>query len=204
MELKQFIPQEYCLRCEVCCRFPEQHTVWAPKFTPLEKAAALNLVRKEFSKETKERSSRTGFTHDEVIKAVEINNIPPLLFSQPTNTQTEHRHAHRINLLPCEHGFRCPCFAVGENQCLIYAHRPFECQLYPFLLLEKDGQFFLAQDMKCPYLKSGDANALDAYKHYLQAVFKKQECMSFLSKHRDLFSKYDPHDLEIVCSIRLD
>lgn len=175
MELKQFIPQEDCLRCEVCCRFGEQHTVWAPKFT-----------------------------QDEVATAVEINKIPPLLFSQPTDTRTEHHPAQCINLLPCGHGFRCSCFTPHKNKCLIYAQRPFECQLYPFLLFEKDGQFFLAQDMKCPSMTSSDANALRAYKQYLQAAFKKQEYVFFLSQHRDLFSKYDSHDLEIVFSIHLD
>lgn len=28
--IKQFIPQEVCLKCQGCCRFKEQGSVWAP------------------------------------------------------------------------------------------------------------------------------------------------------------------------------
>ncbi len=60
MMLEQFIPQEYCLHCDVCCRFPENHTVWTPKFT-----------------------------REEVIAAVEHGMIPSDLFSQPSSVLTK-------------------------------------------------------------------------------------------------------------------
>lgn len=176
MELKQFVPQKDCERCEVCCRFSEQHTVWAPKFT-----------------------------QEEIAAAVAIHKIPPLLFSAASSVPSaHHRPAQRINLLHHKQEFRCPCFAPPTNKCLIYPQRPFECQLYPFLLLEKDGQFFLALDKKCLALKKSGAKALRAHKHYLEATFQQREWVSFLSRHRDLFSRYDPHDLEIVFPISLD
>jgi Fe-S-cluster containining protein len=31
MELKHFIPQEFCLICKLCCRFNQADTVWAPR-----------------------------------------------------------------------------------------------------------------------------------------------------------------------------
>lgn len=36
MQLKQVVPQEFCLRCSVCCRFSVPDTVWAPLFTESE------------------------------------------------------------------------------------------------------------------------------------------------------------------------
>jgi len=32
--LKQFIPNEYCLKCDICCRFGQKNSVYAPKFLP--------------------------------------------------------------------------------------------------------------------------------------------------------------------------
>lgn len=34
--LKQFVPNEICLKCDVCCRFREKNSVYAPKFLPEE------------------------------------------------------------------------------------------------------------------------------------------------------------------------
>jgi len=31
--IKQFIPQEFCLKCQGCCRFKEQDSAWAPCLT---------------------------------------------------------------------------------------------------------------------------------------------------------------------------
>lgn len=33
MELKQFVPSEFCLACDVCCRFSEANSVWSPVLT---------------------------------------------------------------------------------------------------------------------------------------------------------------------------
>lgn len=30
IELKQFVPQEFCLKCQGCCRFKEADSVWLP------------------------------------------------------------------------------------------------------------------------------------------------------------------------------
>ncbi|MFA4842742.1 MAG: YkgJ family cysteine cluster protein, partial [Candidatus Omnitrophota bacterium] len=48
--------------------------------------------------------------------------------------------------------FFCSFFEPEKNACKIYSRRPFECQLYPFLLKRKDKKTFLAVDPKCPFI----------------------------------------------------
>jgi Fe-S-cluster containining protein len=94
--IKQFIPQEVCLKCQGCCRFKEQDSVWSPCLL------------------------------DEEIQNFLDKNIPPLCLSLDKklmpipNTQGQ--------------GHICPLFDVQVNKCKIYEFRPFECQLYPFLI----------------------------------------------------------------------
>ena len=45
--------------------------------------------------------------------------------------------------------FVCLFFNEGANRCKIYGKRPFECQLYPFLLNRKGSKVFLAADSNC-------------------------------------------------------
>lgn len=172
--MKQFVSQEYCLQCDICCRFTENPTAWAPKFT-----------------------------HSEVVKAVEENALPPELFTQ-ANYHAGDTTVFPIQLLDCSGGFRCPCFSVSDNHCLIYHHRPFECRLYPFMLLKKKNQFFVAYDLKCPYITSADKKQFQLYKDYLEEEFKRQAFVSFLKQHRDLFTEYDSADLEILFPIHFD
>jgi Fe-S-cluster containining protein len=42
--IKQFVPQEYCLKCQGCCRFKEDNSVWSPCLLDEE---MLELIDKE-------------------------------------------------------------------------------------------------------------------------------------------------------------
>jgi len=42
--IKQFVPQEYCLKCQGCCRFKEDNSVWSPCLLDEE---ILELIDKE-------------------------------------------------------------------------------------------------------------------------------------------------------------
>ena len=85
------------------------------------------------------------FTCD--IQALLEHAIPPSLITQEKT----------IRLLPVgpvqQHcsgeGFICP-FLGKENKCKIYEFRPFECQLYPFLLHREGQSLYLALDIQCP------------------------------------------------------
>lgn len=48
MALKQFVPKETCLSCDVCCRFGEADSVWSPVLTDAEVLKVpKNLVNKK-------------------------------------------------------------------------------------------------------------------------------------------------------------
>ena len=42
LRFKQFIPAGFCLKCQVCCRFPERPTAWQPRLTREEISAFKN------------------------------------------------------------------------------------------------------------------------------------------------------------------
>jgi len=52
---------------------------------------------------------------------------------------------------PKQDGFICPFLNSDDNKCKIYEFRPFECQLYPFLISLRDNKVLLTIDLNCPY-----------------------------------------------------
>ncbi|MFH1622642.1 MAG: YkgJ family cysteine cluster protein [Candidatus Omnitrophota bacterium] len=172
MKLKQLIPEEYCLKCDVCCRFVEPHSIWSPLFT-----------------------------NSEINYLVEKDILPPLVFTTHPDTQKNNPRAQRINLIQDRDIFICPCFNSPDNRCKIYIDRPFECRLYPFLLTKKEGQIYLAIDKKCPYLNSVEEDKIKSYTGYLKRELKKPEAISFVKQIKDLFLDYPPKDLEFLFSI---
>jgi len=48
--------------------------------------------------------------------------------------------------------FLCPFLETQKNKCKIYNIRPFECQLYPFLINLRKSKVLLTVDLNCPYV----------------------------------------------------
>jgi len=62
----------------------------------------------------------------------------------------------------------CSFLEPETNKCKIYKDRPFECQLYPFLINLKDKKLFLSLDLNCPYIKEKlNSSELQKYIIYL-------------------------------------
>jgi Fe-S-cluster containining protein len=61
----------------------------------------------------------------------------------------------KIRLVPGakEGEFWCASFDPLGNKCNIYSSRPFECQLYPFLINFRADKVFLAVDLNCSFAK---------------------------------------------------
>lgn len=181
MQLKQFIPKRFCLKCDVCCRFQDKYSIWAPLFLIAE------------------------------IKYLVGNNIlPPLLFttSYPIATKEyidnkKDNTAQHINLIRHKDYFICPCFDPSDSKCKIYINRPFECQLYPFLLTRKDNKFYLALDKKCLFLKIANEDRTKNYIDYIEKEFNKKEAKDFLKQNEELFTEYPATDLKLLFQISL-
>jgi Fe-S-cluster containining protein len=81
---------------------------------------------------------------NEEVEELLKNKIPPLFISSDKKILLRQPAA--------EGNFVCSFFTPEENLCKIYPWRPFECQLYPFLINRKGGKVFLALDLHCPFV----------------------------------------------------
>jgi len=130
----------------------------------------------------------------ELENIIKLNIIPPALLISSNN-----KGPVRIALTAYKNYFVCPCFDVQNNKCKIYPHRPFECRLYPFLLLKVNKKFYLAYDTKCIYTKN--ISMLKEYIKYLKIKFNEQKTLNFLKKNIELFSGYPLAEVTIAFQI---
>ncbi|MEW6686389.1 MAG: YkgJ family cysteine cluster protein [Candidatus Edwardsbacteria bacterium] len=127
LKIKQFIPSDFCLSCDGCCRFLQKETVW----TPL-----------------------------------------------------------RVKLLPYQDYYICQHLDVTHNLCLIYPQRPFDCQLYPFVLAKNDEDVYLALDENCRFLNKKKGEEFNKYVDYLISLFTGEEMKKMVKDNLQLIVSY--------------
>ena len=153
--IKQFIPQEFCLKCHGCCRFAKINSPWTPLFLKEEAGA---LAAEKLLDETMASAGKI-----------------PLI----SNTGKEG-------------GFICSFLNTGFNQCRIYRMRPFECQLYPFLLNRQGSKVFLAGDFNCPFLKeNSNTPAFKEYASFLTTYLNSPYYRKILNDNPKLLQAYN-------------
>ncbi|MCX5694671.1 MAG: YkgJ family cysteine cluster protein [Candidatus Omnitrophica bacterium] len=113
--IKQFVPQEFCIKCQGCCRFKEENSVWSPCL---------------LDEEVQEFLDKPGI---------------------PAASITIDRRIQPI-ANPAGADFICPFLGTSDNKCKVYNIRPFECQLYPFLINLRKSKVLLTVDLNCPYV----------------------------------------------------
>ncbi len=153
--IKQFVPQEFCLKCRGCCRFKEADSVWSPCLL------------------------------DEEIQALlDRKNIPFASISIDRRIQPIAN--------PGGEGFICPFLNSLDNKCGIYDLRPFECQLYPFLVNLRKGKVLLTVDLNCPYVceKINSREAKD-YITYLCGLLNSPEKLKILKNNPQIIQAYE-------------
>jgi len=85
----------------------------------------------------------------------------------------------------------CPFFNPKDNSCKIYSLRPFDCQLYPFLLVKKDKRIFLGYDLKCPFVKEKSASKeFKEYVQYLLEFLKNKDTGAMIRNNPQLAMDY--------------
>ena len=93
---------------------------------------------------------------------------------------------------PRDEGFICAFFDIAMNKCKIYALRPFECQLYPFLINLRAKKVILTVDLNCPYIKKNlDSKELKEYSKYLAAFLNSPEQISILKDNPQIIQAYE-------------
>jgi len=162
--IKQIIPSDYCLSCNGCCRFSEEDSVWLPCFL---KEEIENLLEKNFPPSIISCNNK-------------IRSIP---YPAQNNSTPQ---------LRLEAGFICPFFVPKDNKCKIYAFRPFECQLYPFLINRKDDKIFLALDLRCPFVKENlESEKIKEYIRYLTCLFNSPHWIQILKNNPQAIQIYE-------------
>ncbi len=166
--IKQFLTQEICLSCQGCCRFHQQHSVWAP-FLFDEDVARLQESRVALSCIAPENS-------------LCLSAVP---------------EAERA-FVGAE--FTCTFFKRKENQCGIYSLRPLECQLYPFVVNQKETKIFLGVDTQCPGIQEKlQTHEGQEYCKYLVALLKSPAYQAMFIRHARRIPTYP--DIENICEL---
>jgi Fe-S-cluster containining protein len=80
---------------------------------------------------------------------------------------------------------------LAGNKCRIYDFRPFECQLYPFLITQRGKKIILTVDLNCPYVKENvHTHEFKAYTEYLGAFLNSPAQISLLQDNPQLLQAY--------------
>jgi Fe-S-cluster containining protein len=153
--IKQFVPQEFCLKCRGCCRFKEANSVWSPCLLDEEIQTLL----------AKKRIPTASISID--------RRIQPIANPQGAD-------------------FICPFLEIRDNKCKIYSVRPFECQLYPFLINLRKDKVLLTVDLNCPYVyeKINSQEAKD-YIVYLTHYLNSGALRSMLKDNPQIIQAYE-------------
>lgn len=135
------------------------------------------------------------FLFDEIVELTAKNIVPCCLF---TRVNAHYGEAARIDLVVADGQFICPCFDLRANKCKIYAYRPFDCSLYPFLLAHEGDQAYLAVDENCPYIKKNNSTKgmLD-YIQYLVEFFSSGDIIKAVKDDPRIVQEY-PHGVKIL------
>lgn len=152
--LKQLVPQEFCLKCQGCCRFKEAESVWLP-----------------------------CLLDEEIQNLLDRKEIPSVSISAE----------RRIQPLPNPkaEGFICPFLDAAQNQCKIYDFRPFECQLYPFLISMHGQKILLTVDLNCPYVKDNlNTKEFKEYTGYLANFLNSPKQRAILKDNPQIIQAY--------------
>lgn len=153
--IKQFVPQEFCLKCQGCCRFKEASSVWSP-----------------------------CLLGEEIQELLDKESIPAASISID----------RRIQPIANPNGvdFICPFLSSRNNKCGIYDIRPFECQLYPFLINLRKDKVFLTVDLNCPYVceKINTQEAKD-YISYLSGYLNSPKQLEMLKDNPQIIQAYE-------------
>ena len=93
----------------------------------------------------------------------------------------------------------CRFLKTEDNTCRIYARRPFECSLYPFILSQTHDLVKVYVHLSCPYIQDhlsrGD---YEAYVVYLKEFFRQGTIREFILRNKDMLHDYSPYALELL------
>lgn len=98
--------------------------------------------------------------------------------------------------------FICPFLNHLDNKCAIYDMRPFECQLYPFLINLRKDKVILTVDLNCPYVyEKINSQETKDYIDYLCAYLNSPQQIEILKDNPQIIQAYE--EVREVAELRL-
>ncbi len=105
---------------------------------------------------------------------------------------------YSADLMPYKDYFICPSLDLDSNVCKIYSKRPFDCQIYPFLLHRQNAKIYLAVHLECPFIKKSiNSKKLKEYISWLIDYLESDKICNFLQRHKKLIAHY-PEEIRII------
>jgi Fe-S-cluster containining protein len=93
---------------------------------------------------------------------------------------------------PGGEGYLCAFFSPSDNKCHIYGFRPFECQLYPFLINLRHGKILLSVDLNCPYVAEHiNSEKFKQYIDRLAAFLNAPDQLKLLKENPQVLQAYE-------------
>jgi Fe-S-cluster containining protein len=90
----------------------------------------------------------------------------------------------------------CSFFNSQDHTCAIYQARPFECELYPFVISQDAGGIGLYVHLNCPHVEAHH-RADSEYVRYLKDYFARPEVIEYLQRNRSLLHDYSAYKAEL-------
>lgn len=159
--MEQIVHHEQCLRCGECCRFRENRQSFAPIFT-VEELDAIRAVHCTLP-------DFKPFKGTENIYQIQLirGNIENPLYP-----------------------FVCPFLDEEKYACTIYELRPFDCRIWPFIVLrvKETGQVLLAHftGSSCLAIQEVQPLHFAAYEAYMEQLVTSNGFLEFLRKYPQL------------------
>ncbi len=92
----------------------------------------------------------------------------------------------------------CQFFNPADHSCAIYTARPFECELYPFLISRTEKGTGLYIHLNCPHVQSNHHNSfMSQYITHLKKFLKRPDVHDFLVRNRHLLNDYSAYQDEL-------
>jgi len=93
---------------------------------------------------------------------------------------------------PQKDSYICPFLNIQDNKCQIYDFRPFECQLYPFLINLRGRKVILTVDLNCPYIQDNlKKQEFKEYAEYLTAYLNSPKQIKILKDNPQIIQAYE-------------
>lgn len=172
-----YVPEQTCLSCQGCCRFDAVNSLWRPKIS-----------------------------EEEIEDIHQTVDVGRKIYTSGTVDQ---EHSLKTSDIPKSHQStaycKCAFFDIEKNKCKVYKQRPFDCRLYPFLLIKKSGAYFVGVHLNCPFIeKTRRQQMFKDHAEKLKGFFAQPDVLEYFKRHKFLAGEFAEYQHEIDCLFKLE